>query len=250
MEPVRPDTAGRGVPSAPEPVPERRVENPGPGSTVSVTEMKRVAREEAEAGRLGVALDLYRKAIEATEHHGRPPDPLLHVRMGDIHHRLGHERMAVAAYGRAADGYRSDERAANAVAVWKRVLRMFPEHVWVHRELADLHLEQDLVAEARRHALAYVEAADERGEPGLAVEVLEAFLELEDDDEVAAVLRAYRALQREKMLVRDEAEVDGATAPSAEIAPPAPEPSRPRLGRRARLRLPLRPEPATLRAAG
>lgn len=212
--------------------------------------MKRVARNEADAGRLGVALDLYRKAIKAMEHHGRPPDPLLHVRMGDIHHRLGHERMAVAAYGRAADGYRSDGRAANAVAVWKRVLRMYPEHVWVHRELADLHLEQDLVAEARRHVLAYVEAADERDEPGLAVEALEAFLELQADEEVGAVLHAYRALQREKLLVRDD--TDGAGAEDGAETTTAPEPgtSRPPVGRRARLRLPLHVEPATLRAAG
>jgi len=221
---------------------------------VSLTEMKRVARSEADAGRLGVALDLYRKAIKAMEHRGRPPDPLLHVRMGDIHHRLGHERMAVAAYARAADGYRSDGRAVNAVAVWKRVLRMYSEHMWVHRELADLHLEQDLVAEARRHVLAYVEAADERDEPGLAVEALEAFLELQADDEVAAVLRAYRALQREKLLVRDDADAAGAEA-GEEAAPetttaPEPETSRPPVGRRARVRLPLRVEPATLRAAG
>lgn len=227
----------------------------------TVSDLKRTARQEADAGRLGVALDAYRRALRVSESGGRPADPLLHVRMADLHQRLGHERMAVASYGRAADGYRDEGRAANAIAVWKRVLRLFPRHVWVHHELSDLHLEQGLVAEARRHLLAYVREADERGEPRAAIEALEAFLEVRSDEEVSAVLRAYAALQRESAVIREgEGDGIGPASPSAETGSPptdpagkaggrAPRPSRVP-ARRGHRRLPVRVEPARAPATG
>ncbi|HKK07914.1 MAG TPA: tetratricopeptide repeat protein [Gemmatimonadota bacterium] len=219
----------------------------------SCTELKRQAREEADAGRLGIALETYRRAARALEASGRPHDPLLDVRMADLHHRLGHERMAVSAYGRAADGYREEGRAANAIAVWKRVLRLYPDHVWVNRELGDIHLEQGLVAEARRHVLAFVQAADERGEPAAAVEALEAFLGVREDEEVDHVLRAYRALQRGTADPAagggEAAAPESGTGAGGETLPPEPGASRPPV-RDARRLLPAPFRPAPARAAG
>jgi tetratricopeptide (TPR) repeat protein len=158
------------------------------------SQLRMDARREAAEGRLGVALDLYGRVVRAAEEAGDAPDPLLHVRIADLHHRLGHERSALESYGRAASRYREEGLALNAVAVWERVLRSYPDELQAHRSLVEINLDQGLVGEARLHLLQFVEAADrmERGDE--AVELLVDFLASWYDDEVAQVLRAYQAL--------------------------------------------------------
>ncbi len=156
------------------------------------------ARHEAAEGRLGVALEMYDRAVRETEDSGETADPLLHVRIADIHHRLGHERSALESYRLAADRYREEGLTLNAVAVWKRVLRSYPSHIHGHRALAELNLDQDLVAEARLHVLDFVEAADRAGRCDEATDALVDFLSLAYDREVARVLHAYQALLRRR----------------------------------------------------
>jgi tetratricopeptide (TPR) repeat protein len=213
-----------------------------------LTEIKRAARREAAAGRLGMALDAYRKAIRTLEAAGEPVEPLLHVRMGDIHHRLGHERMAVASYCRAADGYRAERMVPNTIAVWKRLLRIFPQHLWVHRELAELYLEQGLLAEARRHLLGFVDAADSRGEPRAAIRALEDFVDAQPDGEVAMVLRAYRALQRQSAETLGTAEEPVHLEAGEQVRVSAPLAAR-RSKRHLRRILEIQPDPAVMPAA-
>ncbi|MDP2480752.1 MAG: hypothetical protein Q8W51_14210 [Candidatus Palauibacterales bacterium] len=162
------------------------------------SQLRMDARHEAAEGRLGVALEMYERAIREADEAGDAPDPLLHVRIADLHHRLGHERSALASYRLAADRYREEGLILNAVAVWKRVLRGYPSHIEAHRALAEVHVDQDLVAEARLHLLNFVEAADRTGRSEEALDALVDFLAVTYDGEVARVLRAYQALLRRR----------------------------------------------------
>jgi tetratricopeptide (TPR) repeat protein len=171
------------------------------------------ARHEAAEGRLGVALEMYDRAIREADEAGEAADPLLHVRVADLHHRLGHERSALASYRLAADRYREEGLILNAVAVWKRVARGYPSHIEAHRALAELHLDQRLVAEARLHLLHFVEAADRNGRSEEAIDALVEFLSLTYDGEVARVLRAYQALLRR----RGETDVQAAGVGLADV---------------------------------
>lgn len=180
------------------------------------SQLRMDARHEAAEGRLGVALEMYGRAVREADEAGDAPDPLLHVRIADLHHQLGHERSALASYRLAADRYREEGLVLNAVAVWKRVLRGYPSHIEAHRALAALHLDQDLVAEAKLHLLHFVEAADRTGRCEEALDALVDFLAVEYEGEVARVLRAYQALLRRR--AETDAEAAEVQRAEAELA--------------------------------
>lgn len=184
------------------------------------SQLRMDARHEAAEGRLGVALEMYDRAVREADEAGDSPDPLLHVRIADLHHQLGHERSALASYRLAADRYREEGLILNAVAVWKRVLRGYPSHIESHRALAELHRDQGLVAEARVHLLHFVEAADRTGRSDEGLDALVDFLAVAYDGEVARVLRAYQALLRRRAEAAAEAaEIEGAGPDLADTLP-------------------------------
>ncbi len=217
------------------------------------SQLRMDARHEAAEGRLGVALEMYDRAIREADEAGEEPDPLLHVRVADLHHRLGHERSALESYRLAADRYREEGLTLNAVAVWKRVLRGYPTHIEAFRALAELHVDQDLVAEARLHLLHFVEAADRTGRSDEALDALVDFLSVAYDEEVARVLRAYQALLRRRAEPNAQAADAGAAEAdlSETLAGRAAPPDGRRLarGRRGVRRL-LPVVPSVLPAAG
>ncbi len=219
------------------------------------SELKMEARREAAEGRLGMALELYDRAVRTAEEAGEAADPLLHVRIGDLHHRLGHSRSALASYRRAAGRYREEGLALNAVAVWERILRCYPDELEAHRSLVDLNLEQGLVAEARLHLMEYVEAADRLGRTEEAIDALVDFLAGWYDEEVAGILHAYEALQRRRTETSAPIQTELPAAEPAEAGPeaspqaiPTSPARRKHGGRDVRRRLPMLPSVAT--AAG
>lgn len=201
------------------------------------------ARHEAAEGRFGVALDLYRKALRAAEEAAEAADPLLHVRIADLHHRLGHERSALESYRLAAERYRGEGLILNAVAVWKRVRRCYPREIEPHRALAALNLDQDLVAEARLHLFHFVEAADRVGRTEDALDALVDFLAVAYDEEVARVLHAYQALLRRRESRDETRERESETELAEMLSRPAAAPTLlpARAGRRVRRVLPMLP---------
>jgi tetratricopeptide (TPR) repeat protein len=168
----------------------------------SETQLKSEARRLESAGDYDRALALYEEALRASlRDPDAMPEPTLYLRVADLHFRLGRPNDAMEGYRGAAGLYRELGLMVNAVAVWKKVVRVYPEEPEPLRRLAELQLDMGLVAEARVSLRGYVEART-GAEAGVdeavhddVVEALRAFLD-RDPDPGLAILLARRLAAR------------------------------------------------------
>lgn len=163
-----------------------------------VEELKRRARRAESDGELREALEIYRDAlrVELREGGDDAPDPGLVLRVADLHADLDERDDAVDAYRRAAERYAERDQGSNAVAVCRKVLRVYPDATSCHRVLAELQIEMGLMAEARESLMRYLEAAEDGDvDVGRVLSSARSFLEEEPDQEVC--LRAARILERD-----------------------------------------------------
>lgn len=148
----------------------------------SETQLKAEARRRESAGDRERALALYEKALAAAVREPDvEPEPTLYLKIADLHYRLGRPDEALQRYRAAAELYHELGLMVNAIAVWKKVARVYPEETEPTRRLSELQLEMGLVAEARASLRAFVEARS--GSDG----------EVDDDahDEVVEALRDF-----------------------------------------------------------
>jgi hypothetical protein len=64
------------------------------------------------------------------------PDPSLYHQLGDVHAEMGERKEALAAYGRAIDGFLMSARAQVAMAICTKVIRRYPGVTRTHFTLA------------------------------------------------------------------------------------------------------------------
>lgn len=96
--------------------------------------LKDEAVEAVAKGKLGLALDLYSRLVQA-----HPGDAQLLVRLGDVQRRLGTIPEAIDTYARAAEGFEKEGLLLRAIAVSKLILELLPEHGPTQARLEDLH---------------------------------------------------------------------------------------------------------------
>ena len=104
------------------------------------------------------AIDVYVKAIQEFES-GREstPDLSLYNRVGDLHIKLNDPASAVRSYERAADLYADQGFLNNAIALCGKILRVNPGRVQTYLKLAQLHARKNVVMEAKRNLIEYIE---------------------------------------------------------------------------------------------
>lgn len=155
-----------------------------------VDRLKARARQHEANGEYGQALYLYERALRQLENaEDALPDPMLFVRVADLTYRRGQRDRARDLYVKAAAHFREQGLLNNAVAVWKRVERTFPEELEPLWRLAELHLDLNLAAEAKEHVRELLERMRRAGRSAEAVEVAERFLARSYDEEVESWLR-------------------------------------------------------------
>jgi len=104
------------------------------------------------------AIEVYSKAIQEFES-GREsaPDLSLYNRVGDLHIKLNDPASAVRSYERAADLYADQGFLNNAIALCGKILRVNPGRVQTYLKLAQLHARKNVVMEAKRNLIEYIE---------------------------------------------------------------------------------------------
>jgi len=104
------------------------------------------------------AIEVYRRAIEAFESGADgAPDLTVYNRIGDLQLRVNDTAAAVASYERAADLYADQGFVNNAIALCGKILRVDPGRVQTYLRLAQLHARKNVVIDAKRNLLEYVE---------------------------------------------------------------------------------------------
>lgn len=158
----------------------------------SASQLKSRARRRESAGDFREALELYERALRRSgDDPDAMPDPTLQLRIADLHYRLGKEAVALSEYERAAELYRELGLMINAIAVWKKVARVYEDSPDPHRRLAELQLAMGLAADARSSLRLFVESCTGTDREEHAVEAMMEFLRVSPDPEIATLLARW-----------------------------------------------------------
>jgi tetratricopeptide (TPR) repeat protein len=77
-----------------------------------------------------------------------PKDKRLRLKLGDLYLRNGEKGKAVNEYLKAGDLHAEDELNFRAIAIYKKVVSIDPEHIEAFHKMAKLYLEEDLLGDA------------------------------------------------------------------------------------------------------
>jgi len=104
------------------------------------------------------AIEVYLKAIQEFEAGNDPaPDLSIYNRVGDLYLKANEPAAAVQAYERAADLYLDQGLHNNAIALCGKILRVNPGRVQIYLKLAHLHARKNVVIEAKKNLLEYLD---------------------------------------------------------------------------------------------
>ncbi|HJS47313.1 MAG TPA: tetratricopeptide repeat protein, partial [Gemmatimonadales bacterium] len=110
------------------------------------------------------AIEVYQRAIEAFESGADgAPDLTVYNRIGDLQLRVNDTSAAVSSYERAADLYADQGFVNNAIALCGKILRVNPGRVQTYLRLAQLHARKNVVIDAKRSLLEYIERMHSQG---------------------------------------------------------------------------------------
>ncbi len=147
--------------------------------------LKNQARREEQRGRWVQAIELYKQAIRLEEDSGASSvDFGLYNRVGDLYLRQGDTATAVDYYETAVDSYAGHDLHTSAIALCNKILRIAPGRTGVYRKLGRLHAQAGLIAEARSNFLEYAGRTQESGQLNEALEALQEFVDMVEDDEI------------------------------------------------------------------
>ncbi len=125
---------------------------------MNLEKLKDTARKFEQKEDWRRAIDVYVKAIQEFES-GREsaPDLSLYNRVGDLHLKLNDPAAALRSYERAADLYADQGFLNNAIALCGKILRVNPGRVQTYLKLAQLHARKNVVIEAKRNLIEFIE---------------------------------------------------------------------------------------------
>ena len=122
------------------------------------------------------AIEVYLKAIDEFESGREPtPDLSLYNRIGDLYMKAGDNAAAVKSYERAVDLYADQGFYNNAIALCGKILRAQPGRMPVHLRLAYLHAHKNVLFEAKRYLIEYLERMNRAGEREDGIAAMAAF---------------------------------------------------------------------------
>jgi tetratricopeptide (TPR) repeat protein len=155
------------------------------------------AQKFLQKGALDKALKEYRTLLELD-----PKDSGARLKLGDIHLRLGDKDEAVAAYLKVAHQFMKDGFDAKAVALFKQIAKLSPEHLDIHVPLAELYQRLGLTSDAMAALQTATEAFQKAGRKREALELLRKAAAL-DPTNTTSRLKIADLLRQQGML--DEA---------------------------------------------
>jgi tetratricopeptide (TPR) repeat protein len=187
------------------------------------------------------AIEVYLKAIQQIESGAETsPDLSLYNRVGDLYLKINDTASAVRSYERAVDLYADQGFFNNAIALCGKILRVNPGRTQTYLKLAQLHARKNVVIEAKRNLIEFLERMNALGQLDQAFQSVKEFADqFSGSQEIRMMLvELLRAASREEEALEQLAKIAGdlevrGNAPQApaggEGGSPAPAmPSRPR----------------------
>jgi tetratricopeptide (TPR) repeat protein len=125
----------------------------------------RNAEKLIRQGKLPDAIAEYVRLVE-----DQPGDWNLANSLGDLYARAGHTDKAIAQYGQIADSLNDEGAGAKAAAVYKKILKLKPDHEHTLVQVSDILGSQGRYADARFHLNTLIELRKTKGDTRGALE--------------------------------------------------------------------------------
>lgn len=187
------------------------------------------------------AIDVYLKAIQQIESGAETsPDLSLYNRVGDLYLKISDTPAAVRSYERAVDLYADQGFFNNAIALCGKILRVNPGRTQTYLKLAQLHARKNVVIEAKRNLIEFLERMNALGQLDPAFQSVKGFADqFSGSQEIRLMLvELLRASSREEEAQEQLRKLAGDIEARAERASAQAAPERP-----AETDRPDRPEP-------
>ena len=191
------------------------------------------------------AIEVYLKAIQQIESGAETsPDLSLYNRVGDLYLKINDTAAAVRSYERAVDLYADQGFFNNAIALCGKILRVNPGRVQTYLKLAQLHARKNVVIEAKRNLIEFLERMNGLGQLDQAFQSVKEFADqFSGSQEIRMMLvELLRAASREEEALEQLAKIAGdlegsgaaqapvaageTTATAASATPTRPKPGR------------------------
>jgi tetratricopeptide (TPR) repeat protein len=132
---------------------------------MNLEKLKESARRFEQKEEWRKAIDVYLKAIAEVESGAEAhPDLSVYNRLGDLYLKTSDTNAAIRTYERAAELYSEQGFYNNAIALCGKILRLNPQRSSVYLKLATLHARKNVIIEAKRNVLAYMEKMHAAGQ--------------------------------------------------------------------------------------
>ena len=132
---------------------------------MNLEKLKDTARKFEQKEDWRRAIEVYLKAIQQIESgQETSPDLSLYNRVGDLYLRTNDTAAAVRSYERAVDLYADQGFFNNAIALCGKILRVNPGRTQTYLKLAQLHARKNVVIEAKRNLIEYLERMNALGQ--------------------------------------------------------------------------------------
>jgi len=192
------------------------------------------------------AIEVYLKAIQQIESGAETsPDLSLYNRVGDLYLKINDTASAVRSYERAVDLYADQGFFNNAIALCGKILRVNPGRTQTYLKLAQLHARKNVVIEAKRNLIEFLERMNALGQLDQAFQSVKEFADqFSGSQEIRMMLvDLLRAASREEEALEQLAKIasDLESRGGGPAKPAAPEGDTPV---QATLAVPRRPIPA------
>jgi tetratricopeptide (TPR) repeat protein len=158
------------------------------------------------------AIEVYLKAIQQIESGAETsPDLSLYNRVGDLYLKVNDIAAAVRSYERAVDLYADQGFFNNAIALCGKILRVNPGRTQTYLKLAQLHARKNVVIEAKRNLIEFLERMNALGQLDQAFQSVKEFADqFSGSQEIRLMLvELLRAASREEEALEQLAKIAG-----------------------------------------
>jgi tetratricopeptide (TPR) repeat protein len=143
---------------------------------MNLEKLKDSARKFEQKEEWRKAIEVYLKAIQQIESGAETsPDLSLYNRVGDLYLKINDTAAAVRSYERAVDLYSDQGFFNNAIALCGKILRVNPGRTQTYLKLAQLHARKNVVIEAKRNLIEFLERMNALGQLDLAFQSVSQF---------------------------------------------------------------------------
>jgi tetratricopeptide (TPR) repeat protein len=168
---------------------------------MNLEKLKDTARKFEQKEDWRRAIEVYLKAIQQIESgQETSPDLSLYNRVGDLYLKTNDTAAAVRSYERAVDLYADQGFFNNAIALCGKILRVNPGRTQTYLKMAQLHARKNVVIEAKRNLIEFLERMNALGQLDLAFTSVKEFADqFSGSQEIRLMLvELLRAASREE----------------------------------------------------